>query len=97
MLMRTHNRAVDKHFFKIGVTGQLCEESMPDALPRPSGKALVSAIPETKLRGKITPRTARASDPEYGLDKQAIVRCGSTRIAALTGQQRFDPLKLVIP
>jgi hypothetical protein len=32
-----------------------------------------------------------------GHNKQAIVRCGSTRIAALTGQQRFDPLKLVIP
>lgn len=73
MLMRTHNRTVDKHFFKIGITGQLREESMPDALPRPTGKTLIGAIPETELRMKVAPRTACGSDPEYRLDKQTIV------------------------
>ena len=97
MLMSPHNRAVDKHFFKIGITGELREETMPDALPRPTGKALIGVIPETKLRSKVTPRTARTGNPEYRLDKRSIVRGVTTRIAALTGQQRFDPLKLVIP
>jgi len=51
MLMCAHNRSVDKHFFKIGITGQLREEPMPDAMPRrPRGKALVAvalSIPES--------------------------------------------------
>ena len=96
MLMSTHNRTVDEHFFKIGVTGQLRKEPMPNALPRPARKALVGAIPETELRRKVAPGTARARDPEYGLDKQTIVRCGSAWIATLTGQQRFDPRELII-
>jgi hypothetical protein len=96
MLMNTHNGAVDKHVFKISVTRHFREDPMPDALSRPACKALVDAIPETKLRGKIAPRTARACHPEHGLNKQAIVCGGSTRIAALTRRQRFDPLELII-
>ena len=73
------------------------EELMPDALPRPVGKALVGAIPESKLLRKIAPRAACPRNPEHGLDKQAIVCGRAPRIAALTRQQRFDPLKPIVP
>ena len=69
MLMSTHNRTVDEYLFKVSVTSQLREESMPDALPRPTGKALIGAIPEAELRWKVTPGAARARNPEYGFDK----------------------------
>jgi hypothetical protein len=45
MLMRTHSGAVDEHFFKIGISRHFCEDPMPDALPRPAGKALIGTIP----------------------------------------------------
>jgi hypothetical protein len=33
MLMGAHNGAVDKDFLEIGVTGQMCEETMPYPQP----------------------------------------------------------------
>jgi hypothetical protein len=67
--MGTHYRAVDKDFLEISISGEMRKEMMPNTLPRPSGKALVVAIPETKLNRQIAPRTASARNPEHGLNK----------------------------
>ena len=46
---------------------------------------------------RLEEQEAKTGKVEYRVDKQAIVRGGSARIAAFAGQQRFDPLKLIIP
>ena len=70
---------------------------MPNAEPRPTGEALIVAVPEAKFRWQITLGTAGASDPKYRLDKQAII-CGSaSRVALLSRQHCFDSLELIAP
>ena len=70
MLMGAHNRAVDKHFFEIGVTRQLREDLMPNSPPRPAGKTLIGTIPEAELRRQVAPRAAGTGDPEHRFDRQ---------------------------
>ena len=70
MLMGAHNRAVDKHFFEIGVTRQLREDLMPNSPPRPAGKTLIGTIPEVELRRQVAPRAAGTGDPEHRFDRQ---------------------------
>jgi hypothetical protein len=80
MLVSANNGAVDENFFEICILCQSGKDTMPDATPRPSGKALIDAIPGAKLGRQIAPGTSRTGDPQHPFDKQPIVGCRAPRI-----------------
>ena len=94
--MGANNGAVDEHFFEIRIMRQMGKDSMPNAAPRPPGKALVDTVPRPELGRQITPWTARAGDPQHRFDEQPIVGCRAARIAGLARQQRRYPFKLIV-
>src|ERR1700692_3115398 len=63
MLVGTHNRTVDEDLLKVGVARKLGEYRMPYLRPRPPCKALVHAIPRSKIGRQISPWAASARDP----------------------------------
>jgi hypothetical protein len=63
MLVGAHNRIVNEDFLKVSVARKLGEYRMPYFRPRPSGKALVHAIPRSKIGRQIAPWAASACDP----------------------------------
>lgn len=96
MLVSTNNGAVDERLLEIRILRQMSEDAMPYASPRPTGKALIDAVPRTDLPGKIAPRATGAGNPQHRLDEQLVVGCGPARIAGLAPQQRGYPFKLIV-
>jgi len=84
VLMGTHYRPGDEYFFKIRILGQLGEDSMPDTLPRPPGKALIDTIPRAELAGAVPPRRAGLGDPQHVFDKLAVIGRRASRVPSFT-------------
>jgi len=57
MLMSANDGGVNEHRAKSPLLGQGREDPVPDAGARPTGKALVGAVPQPKLRRQIAPGT----------------------------------------
>jgi hypothetical protein len=53
-------------------------------------------IPFSEPFGQITPRRSGTGEPQHRFQKAPIVCAGATGIAHFAGQQRRDPLPLLI-
>ena len=79
VLMGAHRGRVNHEPFEIGFLQSL-EYILPEALPGPSVKALKNGVVLSEVFRLIRPGSARASDPEYGVNEEALslaVRPGS--------------------
>ena len=72
--------------FQIGVIGHLGQQAGPVAVFLPAGKTAVGGVPVSVIRGQVAPGCAGAEDPEYGVDKAAVVLCGASHFTGAAGQ-----------
>lgn len=77
---------VDHQPFEVWFSDQRFKQLRPHTLVPPPAKAPVSVFPIAVIRGQVTPRGASAQDPEYRIDKQAIIFSDATPDASASGQ-----------
>lgn len=80
---------VDHQPFEVWFGDQRFKQLRPHALVPPPAKASVGVFPITVIRWQVTPRGACTQDPEYRIDKQAIIFGDATPDAPASGQQRL--------
>lgn len=95
MLMGTHTRRIQHDPLKVRVL-EYAEETIPDAVVGPSAKPSVDRVPVTEVFRQVTPGCSGAVNPEYGVDKAAIVASGDASIRGFAGEQVFDASELFI-
>src|SRR5471030_1424001 len=83
MLMGTHNGAVEIDLLEVGILAQYLENVLPYLLVGPAGKADINARPWAKLWRQVAPWTTRARQPQYRLDKQAVIRAVAPPVPGL--------------
>jgi hypothetical protein len=77
----SHTGAVDEDFLEVVIARKLSKYGMPHLRARPSGKALIYAVPSSEIRRQIAPWATGATNPKHCFDKLSIVRRRSTRIS----------------
>jgi hypothetical protein len=83
-------------YSKSGSSDRAFEYPLPDALLRPAPEAGVDREPLPEFLRQITPGYAGPRDPQYGLDKQAIVTRGSAGITKLARQLWRNSFPLLV-
>ena len=81
---------VDHQPFVIGIDDQFLQESLPETLVAPAAKPAVSVFPVPVIGRQIPPGSARAQDPENGVEKKPVVFGSATPESLLSGQMRFE-------
>src|SRR6266852_1886424 len=96
MLVCAHDGGVDDQVFKVWILDQRVENALPHALLGPSAKALEHAVPVAELSWQVAPRCAGTSQPEHGIDEQAVVLARSPFVAFFTRNKPLDapPLRV---
>src|SRR5262245_57958558 len=96
MLMCADDGGVDDEMFAVRTFTQLIEDTLPNALLRPSSKALELAVPVAEIVGQVTPGRACSVDPQNGFNEAAIVLAAPTLVACLARTQLLDarPLRV---
>src|SRR5262245_48403960 len=72
------------------------EELAPDALARPAAEAPEDGVPVAEALWQVAPGGAGLGDPQDGVDEQAVVLGGDTRLSCPSGQQVFDALPVLV-
>jgi hypothetical protein len=96
MLVRPHNRSIQKNFLKIRVFAKLGKKCLPDAFVRPAREAPKRRIPWPKVGREITPGSTCSCHPENRFDKQAIICTGTPTVSCFAVQHRLDSYPLVV-
>ena len=96
MLVDPDDGAVDHHVLEVQVSGQNTENPFEYALHCPSSEALEDRIPVPELGMQIAPRRAGPSNSQNRFQKPPVVGAGATGIARLAGEERRNPLPLVV-
>ena len=76
--------------------GQSLENLLPDAPLAPAVEPTPDAVPIAEAFGEIPPGNAGLQDIEHRVDERAVVGGRSWRIGFSSGQQRFDPVPLLV-
>ena len=85
MLVDPDDGAVDDRVLEVWISRQALEKTLVHAFLGPSLEALGDHIPLPEAIVQITPRRARARDPEHGFEEQAVVLPRTSRIPGLAG------------
>ncbi len=96
MLMDANDRTVNEDFLKIGITGQLGKNPLPNATFLPACEPPVDDVPGTELFWQFAPARSRTCHPQRSLDKQAIVRRATPAVFRFSWQQVGNPLPLIV-
>ena len=96
MLMDPDVCRVDEDVFEIGIIRQSLENSLPDALLRPTPEAGVDGEPLAEFPRQITPGRAGARNPQHRFDKHSIVTRGGAGITRLARQLWRNPFPLLL-
>ena len=83
-------------FVGVCVLLKIRQDAIPDAGASPAIEARGNRLPGTVLIGKIPPRRSRAREPQQAIDDQAMVLRGTTPSWFLRGEQRPQPLPLLV-
>ena len=75
---------------------QLLEDLLPSAVLTPSVKALKDRVILAEAFGQIGPGRTGASNPEYSIDKAAVVLGGAPGVACFTRKQVLNTLPLFV-
>jgi hypothetical protein len=94
--MGTHDGSINHHVFVIGIARQQLENSIENAAPCPSTKALVHDLPVAKTRGQITPGDSCSISVKNCINKQSVVCCVAAHMTFPPRQKILDPLPLVV-
>jgi hypothetical protein len=84
MLMDTDNATVDHQIFKVGITGNGCENPLPYTLMRPAVITDIHTMPVAILRRQVTPRGTGTDNPKDSFNKPSIVLCGNATISGFS-------------
>ena len=96
MLVDADDGAVDQGVLEIGIARQGLEEAFEDPFLHPAAKAPEHTVPVAECLGQVAPGRPGPGHPEHRLEDQPVVGRGATGIPRLAGQQRRDPLPLII-
>ncbi len=96
MLMGADDGGVDDEVFIVRTFTQLIENTLPNAVLRPSAETLEHAVPITKLAGQIAPRCSRAGDPENAIDEAAVILAAPPLVTIFARTKRLyaPPLRI---
>jgi hypothetical protein len=92
-----HDRAIDHQPFHVGFTSKSLEHRVQDTHLDPPVIAPLHRVIIAKPLGQISPPPAGARHPQQGIEKTPIVRARSALALAAPGNQRFEPLPLIVP
>ena len=81
---------VDHQPLVIGIDDQFFQEPLPKPLVAPAAKPAVGIFPVPVIGRQIPPGSARAQDPENGVEKKPVVFGSATPEALLSGQMGFE-------
>jgi hypothetical protein len=95
VLVRSNDRGVEHHPFEVRLLKGL-EDGLPSPLLRPAVKALIDGVVLSKALWEVRPGRSGASDPVNRVDETAIVVGIAAWISGLAGEQRLDPLVLLV-
>lgn len=86
MLVRPHDRTVEKHFLEVSVFAQRGKQRLPNTFIRPAREAPEHTVPRSESGGEVTPGRACSRHPEHRFNKQPVVCTGPTTIACFALQ-----------
>ena len=91
-MMNLDMAGVDHQPFIVGLSYQLLQQRFPNAFVPPAAKPAVRVFPVAVVRRQVTPRRARAQNPENRVNKQVVVFRRAASGAVATGQAGFQQL-----
>ena len=96
MLVGTHDGAVQKYLFNVGILRQRGKDGLPYRVVCPAGEASIHVVPGTKFRRQDGPWIAGTRHPQHGFDALAIIRAAAPSVRGLAARQGLDALLLVV-
>lgn len=96
MLMRSHHGRVDHQRAKILGRAQLLPDGLPTTCAAPAAETCIGGMPVPQVAGQVSPRRARARNPQHRFDELAVVTGPGTAVAHFAGQQGLDLAPLLI-
>jgi hypothetical protein len=80
---------IDHQPLAVRLVNEDFEQRFPQSLVTPTAEASVCVFPVAIVRGQVSPRSAGAQYPKYGVEKGAIVAGNATPDASSPRQVRF--------
>ena len=79
---------IDHQTVKVEFSYRLLQQRFPNALVTPAAKPTMCVFPVAVVRWEVTPRRARAQNPENRVDKQLVIlrRAAQTRLDMSCGR-----------
>src|ERR1035437_9759367 len=94
--MGAHDGGIDHHVFVVVVVCQQLENTLENAVLRPSTEALVHDLPVAETCRQVTPGDPRSIPVKSGVEVQPVVVCIAADMAFTAGQKILDPCPLVV-
>lgn len=93
--MGSHDGGVDEQPRQVGLLQGL-EDGLPAAVLGPAVEALQDCVGLAEAFGQIGPGSASTSDPEHGIDEEAVVMSVTAGVAGFAGEQRSEAFELFV-
>ncbi len=87
---------VDHQPFVIGLVNQNFQQFLPYAFISPTDETAMRVAPAPQIGRQVTPRSARANDPENSIYKQSIILCHPAPCAFAPRQMWFQQCPCLI-
>ena len=84
--MRFDMRCVVHQPFEIRLVDKHGKQLLPDSLATPTDEPPVRIAPAAVFRRQVTPRSARAQDPNHCVDKPPVILCDAAPVPSFSGQ-----------